>query len=229
MHIGVIPARKGSKRFPGKNRAKLEGQSLFQIQVEKSLQALDGTIINTDDEKIPNDSGIVKFGGNIKTFRRPEELAQDNTRIDDVLLHMVCATNIQKNDIIHLLQPTSPFLSIETIEKAKKIMDFMHHTDSVQSIYKVGNTNHAYSQRIIKDGWMQFAYPEEREECYNSQKKPDHFVFAGYVCFRVSSLLENKSIWGRKSIGIMVEELETFDIDTREDLENAIRFTRTDI
>ena len=81
----------------------------------------------------------------------------------------------------------------------------------------------------MKEGVVEFAYPEERAKHYNSQRKPTHYSFAGYVAFRVGSLRKYGNIWGEKSIGIEAEAIEGIDIDTREDLENAIRLTRTDV
>lgn len=229
MHIGVIPARAGSKRFPGKNRAKFNGTSLWAIATEKSLKMCDLTIVNTDDPQIPDDSGEVLYEGSIKVYRRPKHLTDGiSYRIDDVIIEMVENLGLEDEDIIHLFQPTSPFLSEETVDKGKKLFQHLNYIDSVQSIYKVNNTFHAYSQRKVNNGFIDFAFPELRNEHYNSQKKPEHFVFAGYVACRVGSLRKNKSLWGA-SIGIPVDELETVDIDTREDLDAAIRLARTNL
>ena len=81
----------------------------------------------------------------------------------------------------------------------------------------------------IKDGYIKFKFPSMRSARFNSQRKPEHYSFAGYVAFRVGSLRKYGNIWGEVSIGIQAEAIETVDIDTREDLENAIRLTETDV
>jgi len=227
MHIGVIPARAGSQRFPGKNRAKLNGQSLWQIQAEKSLELLDDTFINTDDKLIPEDSGIVKYGGQLRIYERPEHLRDGKSyRIDDVLIEMAHTLKWDDKDIIHLLQPTNPFVSRDTIEAGKLGMEEMP-IDSVQSIWKVPNTLHAYSQRKLNGNFVEFAFPELRNKCYNSQRKPDFYAFAGYVACRVGSLLKYNNIWGERSVGIEVPFIESIDIDTAEDLEHAEKLAGT--
>jgi len=52
--IGIIPARYGSKRFPGKPLAPILGKPLIQRVYERSLQAesLSRVVIATDDERI---------------------------------------------------------------------------------------------------------------------------------------------------------------------------------
>jgi CMP-N-acetylneuraminic acid synthetase len=226
MHIGVIPARAGSKRFPGKNRAKLNGAELWRIAVEKSAQTTEITITNTDDKRI-FEKGIIRF----VRYERPEHLRNGAARIDDVLIEMATTLKWKPDDIIHLLQPTNPFVSIKTILKGRELFKWREETkspvDSVQSVWKVPNTLHAYSQRMIINGNVEFMFPELRSRHYNSQKKPDFYAFAGYVACKVGSLLNYNNIWGKRSLGIEVNQIEAIDIDTVEDLEFAERLAGT--
>ena len=61
--VGIIPARYGSTRFPGKALAQLNGTSLIQHVYERAKQArhLDQVIIATDDERIAQ--AVTRFGG----------------------------------------------------------------------------------------------------------------------------------------------------------------------
>ena len=219
MHVGVIPARAGSKRFPGKNRAELGGVPLWRMAVDKSLQSMDRTIVNTDDPEILRDEDYERY-------ERPEHLRDGQSyRIDDVLIEIV--QSLMRNhtasfeDIIHLFQCTSPFVSLSTIEAGIKVFADYPDADSVQSLCEVSNTLHAYSQRVYRDGYVRFAFPSEREVHFNSQRKPAHYSFAGYVACRVSSLLKHNNIWGEKAVGLSVNPMEMTDIDTEKDLEFA--------
>ncbi len=60
---GIIPARYGSTRFPGKALADLLGKPLIQHVVERASRAklLDDVIVATDDEKIRQ--AVEAFGG----------------------------------------------------------------------------------------------------------------------------------------------------------------------
>ena len=228
MHIGVIPARAGSKRFPGKNRAILNGKSLWRISAQKSTETMDRTIVNSDDRMVEVQNALK--ANSVEFYQRPEDLCGDDVRIDEVLLEMVDTLDLDDNDFIHLFQPTSPFTRKITIQRGKELLESNDNADSVQSVFPIPNVLHAYSQRIRKQGgYVEFAYPAERSARFNSQRKPEHYSFAGYVAFRVGSLRKYGNIWGEVSIGIQAEAIETVDIDTREDLENAIRLTRTDV
>jgi len=61
--VGVIPARYGSTRFPGKPLADIAGKSLIQRVWEQAVQCklLDSVLVATDDERILNH--VIGFGG----------------------------------------------------------------------------------------------------------------------------------------------------------------------
>ena len=63
MVLGVIPARYGSTRFPGKALASLQGKPLVQWVWEKAKRSrsLDALVVATDDERIARVVGA--FGG----------------------------------------------------------------------------------------------------------------------------------------------------------------------
>ena len=62
--IGIVPARFGSTRFPGKPLADINGKSMIQRVYEQCIQAtrLSRLVIATDDERIFNH--VNDFGGN---------------------------------------------------------------------------------------------------------------------------------------------------------------------
>lgn len=63
MVLGVIPARYGSVRFPGKALARLNGKTLIQRVWEraKAAKSLDRLVVATDDERIRR--AVKEFGG----------------------------------------------------------------------------------------------------------------------------------------------------------------------
>src|SRR5699024_5746070 len=104
--VGIIPARGGSKRLPGKNIKLLAGKPLIAhtIETAKKSKYINKIILSTEDEKIAE---IAKqFGAEI--IKRPQELAQHTTKTAPVLLHAV--EELEKTgyfpDIVVLLQAT---------------------------------------------------------------------------------------------------------------------------
>ena len=59
--IGLIPARYGSSRFPGKPLALLAGKPVIQHVYEQANKVLDAVFVATDDERIYNK--VLAFGG----------------------------------------------------------------------------------------------------------------------------------------------------------------------
>ena len=63
--LGIIPARYGSSRFPGKPLVEINGKPMIQRVYEQASKcpALQKVVVATDDERIKN--AVENFGGNI--------------------------------------------------------------------------------------------------------------------------------------------------------------------
>ena len=119
----VIPARGGSKRFPGKNLATLNGIPLIAHSILFALQNKLGAdvYVNTDDSQI---SRIAKEYG-AKVTQRPPELALDTTPTVDVMKQQI--KYFEENqiycDAIILIQVTNPIRPEGLIELAVKAFE----------------------------------------------------------------------------------------------------------
>lgn len=119
--MAIIPARSGSKRLPGKNKMKLCGKPLIAWTIEQTLACsfIDDIIIST------NDDDILRMGYGTyrdKRFivkRRPNELAQDDSSLNDVILYEL--RDYPDLTTVILLQPTSPLRTIYDIGMAYQI------------------------------------------------------------------------------------------------------------
>lgn len=117
--LGLIPARGGSKRLPGKNLADLHGRSLLQRAIDTGLEAsgVDRLIVSTDD---PDIAEAARAGGAEVPFLRPAELATDEASSLDVVRHaMAWADQDEPDAFSHLvlLQPTSPLRTTADIDQ----------------------------------------------------------------------------------------------------------------
>jgi CMP-N,N'-diacetyllegionaminic acid synthase len=115
--IGIITARAGSKRLPGKNKKIFAGKPLVEWTIEAALRAqmLDRVLVSTDDWDIVD---IAKRCGVHVPFIRPAELATDDTPHINVVIHAL--TEVGADNYTHccLLQPTSPLRTEDDIDEA---------------------------------------------------------------------------------------------------------------
>ncbi len=112
----VIPARGGSKGFPGKNLACLAGIPLVGHVVSTACQASlshagSRVVCSTDDPAIAD--AARRWGAEVP-FSRPAVLATDSAQSIDVVKHALLALGGQF-DAVALLQPTSPLTESEDI------------------------------------------------------------------------------------------------------------------
>ncbi len=94
----VIPARKGSKGFPDKNRL------LFDIIAKTLKSVYKDVIVTTDDEFLIDRAYDYEF----KVRIRPKEFAQDNTAIKTVYHDVINYFEMKPEDIIVGLYLTYP-------------------------------------------------------------------------------------------------------------------------
>ena len=59
--IGIIPARYGSSRFPGKPLAKIGNMTMIERVWRQVMKALDDAVVATDDIRIYDE--VISFGG----------------------------------------------------------------------------------------------------------------------------------------------------------------------
>ncbi len=108
--FGIIPARGGSKRLPGKNMMKLGRITLLERTIRQAKKALPVSIVSTENPAILEEA--IRCG--ISTLLRPDSLATDDATTADVVLH---ACRVYPGfERFCLLQVTSPLRTVEDIE-----------------------------------------------------------------------------------------------------------------
>ena len=110
--LGLIPARKNSRRLPGKNIRRLAGKPLivWTIEAAKQSKLITHLVCSTDDERVME----VCRDHHVDILVRPAHLATDEARSEDVVLH---ALEFCPCDYVCLLQPTSPLRLPEDIDR----------------------------------------------------------------------------------------------------------------
>jgi len=115
----LVPARGGSVRLPRKNVLPLAGKPLIHWTLEPALQCrlFADVLVSTDDAEIAD---VARAAGACVPWLRPAALATATASSADVLRHAVqwYETHRGPIDAVVLLQPTSPFRSVQSLSEA---------------------------------------------------------------------------------------------------------------
>jgi len=120
--VGIIPARAGSKRLPGKNLAPLAGRPLIAhtCAAAQASGVLTATYVNTEDPGIAAAAQAYRVSCPVL---RPAELASDTATTRSAVVFMLdwLAARGETYDALLILQPTSPLRSAEDIRAAWRL------------------------------------------------------------------------------------------------------------
>ena len=218
----IIPARAGSKRLPNKNLKLLDDKPLIMHSVDMAREIFNDNeiCISTDSIKI---KAVVEKAGLHVPFLRPEELAQDTSSTEDVLIHALnwYDHNGYRPDIIILLQPTSPFRRLKDINNA--IEKFSKKIDMVVSV-KEGKANPYFN--LYEENDSGFLKKSKKSTCDRSQDCPKVWEFNGSIYVINAAKLKSKGFSNfNKIIKYKIDNpIYSLDIDTEYDwlIANAI-------
>lgn len=116
--IGIIPARYGSTRFPGKPLATIKDKPMIQWVYERSAQALDHVFVATDDHRIVE--AVQKFGG--KTVMTSPDHQSGTDRCMEAMESIRDTTGLLPGVVVNI-QGDEPFIRPEQIMQLLKCFD----------------------------------------------------------------------------------------------------------
>jgi CMP-N,N'-diacetyllegionaminic acid synthase len=227
--LGIIPARGGSKGVLGKNIKLLDGKPLLQYTAEIALESkyLTEVILSSDDREIIT---VAKNLGIQVPFLRLKELAQDTTPTIDVIIDALqwYESHAIFFDAVCLLQVTSPFRTVEFLNKA--IEKFITSgCDSLVSVQKVPHEyNPHWTFEVNPEGNLKIATGED-QIISRRQELPIAYHRDGSIYVtKTEVLLEQHSLYG-KSISFIESSSEFYvNIDTLADWEKAEQIIKND-
>ena len=202
--LAIIPARGGSKGIPKKNIRLMNGKPLIYYSIKNASNSkyITDVIVSTDDQEIKN---ISKMCG-AEVLDRPIELAKDKTTLDPVIYHATETIERNKNikyDAIITLQPTSPLLTSETLDKA---IENFKDTDC-DCIISAINAPHLSWTKINGK------YIPNYKERLNRQLLPPNYLETGAFFISKRNIITPNSRIGGKISLFEVPENESIDID----------------
>ena len=216
--IAIIPARGGSKRIPRKNIKNFAGQPIIKYSIDAALGAgcFDEVMVSTDDREI---AALAESFGAKVPFLRSGENSADTAQTAEVLLEVLAEYGKlgKKFDYACCIYPTAPFVTAARLNEAREKI-LQTGADAAVTI-----TKFSYPiQRALKISGerVEMFWPEN----YNrrSQDLEPAYHDCGQLYFlKVSSLLEQKKLFPKFTVPILVPESEAQDIDNEEDWRQA--------
>lgn len=206
-NIAIIPARKGSQGLKNKNLLKIDNKTLIERTINFAIESkmFSRIILTTDYDNINNN--------NIEFRKRPKELTKENTTMVEVIKDVIDNCDINKEDNIILLQPTSPFRNKKDLKKVIEHLRFFESSITVKEVEI--NTELIFSSKNKNELKTKSIDNKKTNRQFNEIKYiPNGNLFG----IRVRDFIVNNSFYG-KTIGY-VEQFGKYNIDInkKEDL-----------
>lgn len=239
--LGIIPARYGSSRFPGKPLIDLKGKTMIQRVVEGASKAalLSDLVVATDDQRIVDE--VTRFGGKVVltdsnhptgTDRCAEVLRNLSDSYDVVINIQGDEPLVDARQLDQLLQAFSnPDVQIATLASRKIEMEDILNPNRIKLVVDKNHSALYFSRSPIPN----FANAKgEPLEIYPFLRHIGLYAYRSEVLLQLSALEETQLekiesleqlrwLYNGYSIQVVETEIETPNIDTPEDVEKVLK------
>jgi CMP-N-acetylneuraminic acid synthetase len=199
----LIAVRGGSKRVPKKNIRPFCDTTLLEMKIKQGqrIQEISNVIVSSDDESILH---VARSLG-AKVIKRNKYYASDDVPMKEVYEHLAKSIS---HDHILWAPVTSPFVKDESIKKCINIYKEMKNYDSV------------LTTKILKE----YMWLDKRPLNYDPENHPrsqdlpeiNCLNFAVHILPR-ELMIRNKAIIGNNFYPVVLDDIESIDIDTETD------------
>ena len=239
--LGIIPARYGSSRFPGKPLIDLKGKTMIQRVYEgaKKSTLLSDLIVATDDQRIVDE--VKRFGGNVLLTKeshpsgtdRCGEIASQYTDIDVIV-------NIQGDEPLVDYRQLDALISafedaktkIATLGIKDVTLEDINNTNRIKIVVDHKQNALYFSRSAIPNfanskGNPLEIYPFFRHIClyaYRSSVLKELVELQPTKLETIESLEQLRWLYYGYSIRVVETTIETPNIDVPEDVKKVIEF-----
>lgn len=204
--LAVIPARAGSKGIPNKNIRIIGGHPLIYYAIRNALNSkfISSVVVSTDSPEVR----IIAQQMRAMCKWRDESLCGDDVTLDSVIYD---AIPNGEWDYVVTMQPTSPTLTVSTLDNAIK------YTIENQLDTCISAFNAPHLSWGEKDGKKVPNYTKR----LNRQYLPPCYMETGAFVISKRQIVTSESRIGKKVDVYEVPEKESIDVDTFEDLRSV--------
>jgi len=207
--IGIVPARFGSTRFPGKPLVDINGKSMIQRVYEQCLQSrrLTKVLIATDDEKILNH--VNEFGGEAIITSPQHQSGTD--RCSEVIEKI----GLEKWDVVINIQGDEPYIHPEQIDLLCSTFD-ENETQIATLVKKITSVDELFNHNNVK-----VILNKRKEAVYFSRSPiPYNRNFPEQDWLKYSTYYKHIGIYGYRTLKLLeVSRLAKTNLEITESLE----------
>lgn len=214
--IAVITARGGSKRIPKKNIREFCGKPILAYSIEAALESrlFDEVMVSTDSEEIAK---VAREYGASVPFMRSAETSDDYATTNDVLKEVLLEYEKrgQHFERIVCIYPTAPFVTADKLKSAVKKME-EEQADAVTPVVRYSfPPQRAF---VLREGFLEYQYPE-CAPMRSQDLEPVYHDCGQFYVMKTENVVNG--ILAKRSVPLIISELEVQDIDNEEDWEIA--------
>ncbi len=213
--IAIITARSGSKRIPKKNIKFFLGKPIIAYSIEKAINSklFDKVMVSTDDKEIADISK--NYGAEVPFFRSKKN-SDDFSTTPDVLIE-VLETYKKLNEEFDFgccIYPTAPLISKKELKKSFDILiskkydcvfPILPFSYPIQRALRIEN-----SEKVEMINPLNYRVrSQDLEKMYHDAGQ--------FYWFNVSKFINKKKLWTNNTGFIIVDEIDTQDIDDEMD------------
>lgn len=209
MILGIIPARAGSKRLPGKNKKKLNGKELvrYAIEAASGSQLVTEWVLTTDDDDI---LAIAAEYDWLTAIRRPDAICGDEAQ-SITYVHHALETLGKEYDHTVIIQVTSPFTLAEDIDGTVALLLSSGAASSV-SVEKIDFAIHPIKLKTMEGNrLLPFLEPENGRMA--AAELPTIYVRNGSVYASTIETIRSGKIVADDCVGYVMPRERSVDIN----------------
>ena len=213
--IAIITARSGSKRIPKKNIKFFLGKPIIAYSIEKAINSklFDKVMVSTDDKEIADISK--NYGAEVPFFRSKKN-SDDFSTTPDVLIE-VLETYKKLNEEFDFgccIYPTAPLISKKELKKSFDILI----SKKYDCVFPTLPFNYPIQRALRIENSEKVEMINPLNYRVRSQDLEKMYHDAGqFYWFNVSKFINKKKLWTNNTGFIIVDEINTQDIDDEMD------------
>ena len=213
--LALVTARGGSKGLPGKNIRPLCGKPLIAWSVEaaRAAASVDRIVVSTDSEAI---AAAAAAAGAEVPFMRPAELATDTASSINVVIHALDALGWKDDDLVVLLEPTSPLREAVDIDAALARLVETGAT-AVVSVAQAGSAHPAFVFRQDSGGRLSPFLERPPTGLRRQDIEPVYYLDGSLYASRVGALRRRRSFYHDDTVAYEIAKWKSPEIDDLDD------------